>query len=248
MVSGSATVAFAVVWIGLGWRFRDRFDRTAADGRAFTTASVRRDLARVVASREIQLLVVVGTMYLLLVHGLQGWLTTVFEHRGLSPGDAARVTSLLVGAQILGTVVVPPLADRYDSRRLAVTLAGVACTVGVSLLLVVEGALVVAVLSILAVGAGLGGISPLIRTLPVEFDGIGEDLTATAVSLVFAIGESGGFLGPFLVGALRDSTGSFVPGLALLAAGSIVIVASGLAMRLVDGRASPGVRQVNYRD
>lgn len=68
------------------------------------------------------------------------------------------------------------------------------------------------------------------RAIPTEVNDIGPALTATAVGLVFAVGELGGFLGPFLVGLLRDLSGSFVPGLALLAVGALVMVAAGVRL------------------
>jgi cyanate permease len=234
LASGTVAVAFAVVWSLVSWLLRDRFEGPGTNGsepRGFTLDGARTDVARVAGSREMRLLVVVGTTYLLLVHGLQGWLATIFEIRGLPAARAARVTSLLILSQVVGTVTVPPLADRYDRRRLAIVGAGGACVVGLVVLLAAGSVLAAAVPGVVAVGVGLGGLAPLIRTLPVEFEDVGEELTATAVGLVFAVGEMGGFLGPFLVGALRDATGSFAPGLALLAAGGCCTVLAGLAMR-----------------
>jgi cyanate permease len=80
---------------------------------------------------------------------------------------------------------------------------------------------------VLVVGAGIGGVSPLLRAIPTEIEDVGPELTATAVSLIFAFGELGGFAGPFVVGALRDATGSFVPGIAALVVGAVAIVAAG---------------------
>jgi len=45
----------------------------------------------------------------------------------------------------------------------------------------------------------------------------------------------GGFLGPVLLGSLRDLTGSFAPGLAVLAGGALVVVLAGAAMDEVQG-------------
>ena len=47
---------------------------------------------------------------------------------------------------------------------------------------------------------------------------------------MFAVGEVGGFLGPFAIGALGDLTGSFAPGLALLALGTLTALAAGSAL------------------
>jgi cyanate permease len=177
----------------------------------------------------VALLVVVGFVYLFVVHGLQGWLTTVLEARGTAPATAARVTTLLVVAQLAGTVALAPLAERLGRRRAAVPAAGLALTLGTAGLALASGTAAAAVL-VAVVGLGLGTVSPLLRALPVEIDGVGAERTGTAVGLVFAVGQVGGFAGPALVGALRDATGSYVPGLGVLAAAGLLAVAAGAAL------------------
>jgi cyanate permease len=188
----------------------------------------------------VRLLVVIGTAYLLLQHGLQGWLPTVLESRGMSAETAATVASLLVVGQAAGSIVVPPASDRLGRRRAAVVACGIAAVVGVGALVVV-GSVAAAAASVLVVGLGIGGVSPLLRALPTEIEDIGPELTATAVSLVFAVGELGGFAGPFLVGSLRDLTGSFVPGIATLALGAVAMVAAGA--RLPEPRSTADDRE-----
>jgi cyanate permease len=83
---------------------------------------------------------------------------------------------------------------------------------------------------VVVAGVGIGGLAPLMRSIPIELDGIGPQLTGVATGLVFTVGEVGGFAGPFLIGSLRDATGSFLPGFALLAAGGLVVVAAGYLM------------------
>jgi cyanate permease len=48
--------------------------------------------------------------------------------------------------------------------------------------------------------------------------------------LIFAIGELGGFAGPFLVGAIRDLTGSFAVALSVFALGGLLVVFAGYAI------------------
>jgi cyanate permease len=74
----------------------------------------------------------------------------------------------------------------------------------------------------------------MIKTIPIEMDGVGTALTATAVSFVYAVGEVGGFGGPFVIGAVRDATGSFEVGIAVLVVASAVIVGASASMRHVD--------------
>lgn len=239
---GVVVVALGVCWtVGskLLWRRVDQFSADEDEGE-FSLDSIRRDAWTVLSHPEIKLLVLIGTMRLLVNHGIQAWLATALEARGFAVGLAATMTSLYVVARVGGTVTISPLSDWFGARRPAVVvcgLLGTAGTVGV----VVSGASVpLSVVAVALIGLAIGGLSPLVRVIPIELDGIGPRLTATANGLVYTVGEIGGFAGPFLIGGLRDYTGSFVPGFALLAAGSAVVVVAGYAMSEPSGHGSSG--------
>ena len=223
LAGGLACLAFAALWGAVSWWFTaPRF------GDDDPTASIRRDLRRVFGHRELRLLVVVGTAYLFVTHGLQGWLPTLLESRGIAAGVAGAVASGFVVARVVGTLTIPPASDALGRRRGPVAACGVLAGAGAAALLVAAG-VPGAVLAVAVAGVGIGGVAPLVRALPTELEGIGPRLTATAVGLVFAVGEIGGFLSPFLIGAGRDLTGSFVPGVGvLLAAGAAMATAGAL--------------------
>ncbi|WP_225335117.1 MFS transporter [Halomicrobium urmianum] len=233
LYSGLASIAYAGVWLAVA-----RLAPVDGDGGAagaatgFSRASLARDLRAVLGHRELRLVVVVGTMNLLVIHGMQGWLPTVLETRGLSAALAGRATSLLVVANVVGVLAVPAVADRYGRRRAAIIGCGGSAAAGV--LAVLAGATgPLALFGVLATGFGVGGVSPLVRAIPPDLEGVGPRLTGTAVGFVFAVGEVGGFLGPVAVGTLRDLTGSFGPGLGVLAAGGLAVTIVGTALREV---------------
>ena len=190
------------------------------------------DLKTVLLHRELRLVVVLGITYLLIIHGLQGWLPTILESRGLSAGRAGQTTTMLVGANVVGILTVPGLADRLDARRTAIV--GASAVAGLGVAGIIGGGLTpLVVAGILGAGLGVGGLSPMVRAIPPALEGIGARLTGTAVGLVFAIGELGGFAGPFLIGLFRDATGSFVPGLSILAVSGIAAVLAGSRLETV---------------
>lgn len=231
--TGAVVLVFAAGWwlaVVLAER-GDASPETGSDSGEGSLAALR----AVARTPAVALLVVIGFVYLFVVHGLQGWLTAVLEARGAGPTLAARVTTLLVVAQLIGTVALAPLAERTGRRRAAVPVAGLALVGGTAGLALSRTPVVAAVL-VAVVGLGLGVVSPLLRALPVELEGVGAERTGTAVGLVFAIGEIGGFAGPALIGALRDATGSFVPGLGLLAGAGLLAILAGVGLvRLVPG-------------
>jgi len=223
--AGAAIVGVAACW-WVGLAVAERVAAVPSRARTESSLSALRAVAR---TRAVALLVVVGSVYLFVVHGLQGWLTAVLESRGAAPALAARVTTLLVVAQLAGTVGLAPLAERLGHRRTAVPVAGLVLAVGTGGVALTGRPLVAAAL-VAGVGLGLGVVSPLLRALPVELEGVGAERTGTAVGLVFAVGELGGFAGPALVGALRDATGSFVPGLGVLAAAGLLAAGAGVGL------------------
>jgi nitrate/nitrite transporter NarK len=71
-----------------------------------------------------------------------------------------------------------------------------------------------------------------VRAIPPELEGVGPRLTGVAVGVVFAGGELGGFLGPVVVGALYDLTGTYAVGLGVLGAAGVAAVAAGSRLRV----------------
>lgn len=227
--SGIVTIVYAICWLVIVNR-----SRLASTGGTATLdpPALVADLKIVLTHRDLRLVVVIGVTYLLIIHGLQGWLPTILESRGLSAARAGQTTTLLVGANVVGILTIPGLADRFGARRVAIVGSGGVAGMGVAAI-IAGGTTPLVVVGIVAAGIGVGGLSPMVRAIPPALSGIGARLTGTAVGLVFAVGEIGGFFGPFLIGLLHDLTGSFVPGLGILAFSGVAAVFAGFRLRTV---------------
>ena len=227
--SGLAALAYAVPWLAVV--FSSRLD-AGGETVDLEPSRLRSDLGTVLTHRDLRLVVVLGVCYLLVLHGLQGWLPAILESRGVPAGRAGQTTTLLVGANVAGVLTIPVLADRFGTRRLALVGSGAIAGGGVAAV-AAGGTTALALLGIVAAGLGVGGLSPMVRAIPPALSGIGPRLTGTAVGLVFAVGEIGGFAGPFLIGWLHDLTGSFTPGLSILAGSGVAAVLAGIRLRTV---------------
>ncbi|RQG87820.1 MFS transporter [Natrarchaeobius halalkaliphilus] len=237
--SGLAVLAFSVVWfLAYTWTKRRLPWRTDANRSVERSGdrnrSVSRDLRRLVLHRGVLLLAVVGFSYLLLVHGLQNWLTVILQERGLTTRIAVWTTSLFVVAQLVGTLVLPPLSDFKTSRRTALFSCGIFASAGTFVLLVADDAVFPILFAVFVAGFGLGGLATFVRSLPVEMKGVEGKLVASAVGLVFMIGEIGGFVGPLLVGAVADRTGSFSLSVFLLLLGSLAVIGASAFLTHAD--------------
>jgi cyanate permease len=226
--SGTASVVLVVLWAVLAWYVPA--GRHDSSDTGFSIASLSDDIRTVVTHRDIRLLIVLGTMYLFVLHGVQSWLVAILEARGVAVEVAGSVTALLVVGQVIGVLAIPAIAERFGRTRATVIGCGLLGALGALGLLVTPSVVLLLAIPIIFVGLGVGGLSPLIRSIPVELNDIGPALTGTAVGLVYAFGEIGGFLGPVLMGALRDTTGSFTAGIVLCAIAALIAAGAGVAM------------------
>ena len=101
------------------------------------------------------------------------------------------------------------------------------------------------VLSVIAVTFGAAGtlaILPIFWTLPAQI--LRGAAAAGAIALINAIGNLGGFAGPFAIGWLKTATGSFTWGLVAMASG---VLATGIIALLLGDGADPPAHTPSIR-
>jgi predicted MFS family arabinose efflux permease len=169
-----------------------------------------------------------GAFFLISVcfHGSVIHLVPMLTDRGFSAQSAALVASLVGGASIIGKVGIGYLLDRYFAPYVAVCFF---CGFALGLLLLGSGlAGSVVLIAVVLVGLGLGAeldVMPYVVSRYFGLRAFGE-----IYSYTFAIFTLGGVVGPPLMGAGFDATGSY--GLVLGAFGMAALTAAGLMMRL----------------
>ncbi len=77
------------------------------------------------------------------------------------------------------------------------------------------------IIALALAGAAMGTIAPVMMVIPAEIKEVGPALTATAVGLIFMVGNTGGAIGPILGGKLIDSYG-YPAGFLTMAAALII--------------------------
>ena len=128
--------------------------------------------------------------------------------------QAGSWTAVSTAVGVLGVLVIPPLARR-GSRALTMGLllvVAASTTVGLAYL---SGPSLIGVLMMSNIVRG--PMMPIATLILMETPGIGPRRMGAAAGLFFAAAEIGGFGGPFLMGFLRDATGSLVMGVLILA-------------------------------
>lgn len=214
---------------------RDRLPRTARPdvaqaGGQPERGSFLRGYTEVWRRRETWLVTAAFTFPLALYLAFNTWLPRHFvEALHLDKGAAARLSGLvnLVGipAAITGGVLTRKLGRRRPFLVGAgLFIAPAAC----GMFLLRDPALLSACAVVLGTCFFIGG-APLF-TAAMELPGMTPDSVGRLMGTVFSFGYLVASGAPLLVGALREASGSFVPGLSLWAAASALLAVAGLLL------------------
>jgi cyanate permease len=215
--------SIASIWYLLGRRIPlIEEDHEGASDDVSNQTSVR-DLIR---RRDILLIVSIGVVFFLVAHGLQNWLPRILELKGFNPAWASFTASLMMVSGIFGSLIVPRTSYLMKSRKLMIAL--VLLLSGGSILLVGTCRGLLLLLGISMAGFFTRSLIPLLTLTLMNMPDVGSRHMGTIGGLLYSVGEIGGFLGPFIMGYLKDVTGTFFTGLlffAVVTELSIVIVA-----------------------
>ena len=118
--------------------------------------------------------------------------------------------------------------DRAKSKRPLLVAALLVAAVGTLAAAVATPVLALVFLAVAAMG--FKSASPLFWTIPQS--GLHPIVLAPAIAIINSLGNLGGFVAPFGFGLIKEQTGSVVPGLFALAAGSAI--AAGLVYWLKE--------------
>jgi CP family cyanate transporter-like MFS transporter len=171
--------------------------------------------------RVVWVLVAVFALQSIVYYGLVSWMPDSFQERGWSAEAAGSLVGVMSIAGLPSGLLVPFLADRQGSRRQWLALTAGALFLGtVGVATMPDAGWAWAVLA----GAGIGATFPLTLTLPLDVARDPAD-TGAVVGLMLGAGYTIAAAGPFLLGAVRDLTGSFSASLWVLVAvaGALVL-------------------------
>ena len=156
-------------------------------------------------SRTAWLLVLIFVSMSSSYYGLIAWLPDAYGERGWSDDAAGGLVAALSVTAIPASFVLPWLSDRWGGRRPWLLGCAAAFTLGTAALIVLPGA---AYLWALLAGVAQGGMFSLVMTLPLDL-AEGQKKVAALVAMMLGIGYSIAAISPFVLGGVRDATGSF---------------------------------------
>jgi CP family cyanate transporter-like MFS transporter len=168
----------------------------------------------------------------ILFYAAISWLPSIYIERGWSTSDAAALNATFAALGIVTTLTVPLIARWIRSRRAQLAIAASLALLGsLGIATGADGPPSSAAVglfaygSVLLLGFGIGIFFPISLTLPVEAARSPAESSALA-ALMLLIGYTLASVGPVLLGAARDATGSFVVAGWLLVAVSAAMLAT----------------------
>jgi len=178
-----------------------------------TRQPVRMIVRSLLVQKHVWMVAIIGSTSFLVFYGFGNWLPTMLEGKGLNPVDAGYLASIPTWSGLIGSAVVPGLAIAGSRRPI---IAVILLIEGISMYIVGVSSGVTLLVSLTVFGIVSGAVMPLMLVVMMDLPVVGAEFTGIASGLFFSIGASMGFIGPILVGALADITGSFLPPIILL--------------------------------
>ena len=209
--------------------------QSVSDGQHSTNDAVR--------SGRVWTFAIIYFAIILSFYGITFWLPQIVQ--GFS-GMRAFVVGLIttipwIGAAI-GMVLLSRNSDASGERRWHVALSAIGGAVGlIGAGLMHNPVLELAALSLAAAGIW-GTLGPFWALSSESLAGTGA---AAGIALINSVGNLGGFVGPYLIGWIRDRTGSFTLALITLAMSPLLGALITLSSRHTASRLRPGV--INHR-
>lgn len=157
------------------------------------------------------------------IYGMGFWMPTMIKEAGIKGLlNIGLFTAIPYGAAVVAMIVVAQAADRRRNRKLFLAAAALigAAALAVSMSYKDETTLAVLALTI-ATAAILTAFAQFWR-LPTLV--LGGDAAAAGIAIISSVANLSGFVSPYLIGWLRDTTGNGAVG-NYMTAGSLVLAA-----------------------
>ena len=169
-------------------------------------------------SRTAWLLVAVFATMASAYYGLNAWLPDAYAEHGWSDRSAGLLLAMMNLTAIPASFLIPYASDRAGRRSPFLLGLSLCFITGAVVLVAFPG---IAYAGALLAGIAQGGLFALVMTLPLDFERTPKHVGAL-VAMMLGLGYTIGAIAPFLLGAVRDATGSF-DAVLWLAAGFLVV-------------------------
>jgi ACS family tartrate transporter-like MFS transporter len=174
--------------------------------------------------------------------GLAFFLPQMIKEIGFGTWQSGLVTSIPYVIGAIGALLWGYFSDRYNERRISLFLALIVSAVGLAGAAFLSSTMAAVVwMSVAAIG--IYGAKAPFWPLPSMF--LTGSAAAGGIALINSVGNLGGFAGPYIMGWVKDATGSFKAGLYVLA--GFGIAAAVVTLMVVKAAPQSAESRSNFR-
>jgi len=164
------------------------------------------------------------------------WAPQIIKGLGLSTMTVGLLNAVPPTVAVVAMILWARHSDRTGERTWHVVIACLAASLG--LMLAGGATSVVAVIAALSlVNVGISAAKPPLWAMPTLF--LSGPAAAVGIATINAIGNLGGFVGPWMIGWIKDRTGSFAGGLMFVAGLLLISAILTLVVARAGRRAEP---------
>jgi D-galactonate transporter len=160
-------------------------------------------------------------------YGLSFFLPQIVKAFGMSNFQTGLVSALPYVVGVLSIILWGRRSDRKRERRFHAAFPMLVASAGIAISTALDDP-VMKMMALCVAGFGIFGSLPVFWTLPTAF--LSGAAAAGGIALINSIGNLAGFAGPYAMGWIKDSTGSYAPGLLVLSAAGLISMIIVLAL------------------
>jgi ACS family tartrate transporter-like MFS transporter len=164
----------------------------------------------------------------LALYGVILWIPQLLSNIGIAAPNIGYAVAMPYTIAALGMVSWCRHSDRTNERTWHLVAASLVAFTGLAASAMLRDSPAWSLVAVTAGATGTLAVIPIFWTVPASF--LRGAAAAAAIALINAVGNGGGFVGPFAIGWIKDATGSFSWGL-VVAAGGILL--SGIIALLI---------------
>ena len=154
------------------------------------------------------------------LYGVILWVPQIFANAGVPAAMTGYVTAIPYAIAAVAMVWWCRRSDKARERPLHILAASMVGFLGLAASAFLAHSLALSVVAITLGAAGTLAILPIFWTLPTST--LRGPAAAGGIALINAIGNVGGFAGPFVIGWIKEATGNFTYGLLVVAGGVLL--------------------------
>jgi D-galactonate transporter len=166
---------------------------------------------------KVWLLAITYALFLMGLYGVSFWLPSLIKAAGVKDAlDVGLLTAVPYGAGTIAMILVSHNSDKHRERRWHLAIPGLLGALGLALSTAFSHNVPLSMVFLTLGAAGVCTTVSQFWNLPGAF--LGGAAAAAGIAFVNSVGNVSGFVAPYMVGFIKDRTGSPSPALLVIAA------------------------------